>query len=201
MDDKFSDCRCSASSTSWNPNSPSTSHTIQRLHHRHLTPSTSHTSSTPPPVSTGSLMLQKTHTSLPSSHIQPPLTDGSLEFPEKGMTSVNHVWWVRPSVSADGFPVKHAFQPANLGAKGWLDLLSGQSISRPSGGIGGGDSRTKKRNIWHGFTFIHSAKFLLMQSASPARPRDLNLDPGQRVSPTTVTAVSGLLYFLLQQSR
>ncbi|CAH1431962.1 unnamed protein product [Lactuca virosa] len=73
----------------------------------------------------------------------------TVELPEKGMTSVNQVWQVGPSVSADGFPAKHAFQPANLGAKGRLDLLSGQSSSGPSGGIGGSDSRTKKRNI-HG---------------------------------------------------
>ncbi|CAH1427827.1 unnamed protein product [Lactuca virosa] len=70
------------------------------------------------------------------------------------MTSVNQVWRVGPSVSADGFPVKHAFQLANLGAKGRFDLLSGQSFSGPSGAIRGGDSRTKKRNIRHGFTFI-----------------------------------------------
>ncbi|CAH1443876.1 unnamed protein product [Lactuca virosa] len=70
----------------------------------------------------------------------------TVELPKKGMTSVNQVWRVGPSVSADGFPAKHAFQPANLGAKGRLDLLSGQSISGPSGGIRGGDSRTKNRN-------------------------------------------------------
>ncbi|CAH1427453.1 unnamed protein product [Lactuca virosa] len=153
-----------------------------------------------------------------------------VELHEKGMTSVNQVWQVGSSVSVDGFLVKHAFQPANLGAKGQLDLLSGQSISGPSGGIGGGDSRTKKRNI-HGILnavswgilfpvgviivrylrtfpsadvtwfYLHAfCKFLLMQSTSPVGPWDLNLDPSQRVSPTTLTAISGLLYFLLQQS-
>ncbi|KAK9055621.1 hypothetical protein SSX86_026706 [Deinandra increscens subsp. villosa] len=68
----------------------------------------------------------------------------TVVLPEKGVTTVNHVWQVGPSVSEDGIPAKHAFLPANLGAKGRLDLLSGQS----SGGVGGG-SGTKKRNI-HG---------------------------------------------------
>lgn len=70
----------------------------------------------------------------------------TIVLPKNGMTSVNQVWQVGPSVS-DGFPAKHAFQPANLGSKGKLDLLSGQSSS--SGGGSGGNSRTKKRNI-HG---------------------------------------------------
>nr|GEX61685.1 cytochrome b561 and DOMON domain-containing protein At3g25290-like [Tanacetum cinerariifolium] len=71
----------------------------------------------------------------------------TIVLPKNGMTSVNQVWQVGPSVSADGFPAKHAFQPANLGAKGKLDLLSGQSSS--GGGGSGGNSRNKKRNI-HG---------------------------------------------------
>ncbi|GJX82255.1 cytochrome b561 and DOMON domain-containing protein-like protein [Tanacetum coccineum] len=71
----------------------------------------------------------------------------TIVLPNNGMTSVNQVWQVGPSVSADGFPAKHAFQPANLGAKGKLDLLSGQSSS--GGGGSGGNSRNKKRNI-HG---------------------------------------------------
>ncbi|PWA45090.1 auxin-responsive family protein [Artemisia annua] len=69
----------------------------------------------------------------------------TIVLPKNGMTSVNQVWQVGPSVS-DGFPAKHAFQPANLGAKGKLDLLSGQSSG---GGGSGGNSRNKKRNI-HG---------------------------------------------------
>ncbi|KAI7748104.1 hypothetical protein M8C21_026114 [Ambrosia artemisiifolia] len=68
----------------------------------------------------------------------------TVVLPGNGVTTVNQVWQVGPSVSADGFPVKHAFQPANLGAKGRLDLLSGQNI----GGTRGG-SRNKKKNI-HG---------------------------------------------------
>ncbi|KAJ0589010.1 putative cytochrome b561 and DOMON domain-containing protein [Helianthus annuus] len=68
----------------------------------------------------------------------------TVVLPENGVTTVNQVWQVGPAVS-DGFPVKHAFQPANLGAKGRLDLLSGQSSG---GGIGGG-SGNKKKNI-HG---------------------------------------------------
>lgn len=71
----------------------------------------------------------------------------TIVLPNNGMTSVNQVWQVGPSVSADGFPAKHAFQPANLGAKGKLDLLSGQSSSGGDGS--GGNSRNKKRNI-HG---------------------------------------------------
>ncbi|KAI3801176.1 hypothetical protein L1987_29280 [Smallanthus sonchifolius] len=68
----------------------------------------------------------------------------TVVLPGKGVTVVNQVWQVGPSVSPDGIPARHAFQPANLGAKGRLDLLSGES----SGG-GGGGSVTKKRNI-HG---------------------------------------------------
>ncbi|KAK1420623.1 hypothetical protein QVD17_22363 [Tagetes erecta] len=66
----------------------------------------------------------------------------TVVLPEKGVTTVNQVWQVGPSVTEDGFPVKHAFQPANLAAKGRLDLLSGQSSS-------GGGYGVKKKNI-HG---------------------------------------------------
>ncbi|XP_076930260.1 cytochrome b561 and DOMON domain-containing protein At3g25290-like [Bidens hawaiensis] len=68
----------------------------------------------------------------------------TVVLPEKGVTTVNQVWQVGPSVTEDGFPAKHAFLPVNLAAKGRLDLLSGRS----SGGSGGG-SRTRKKNI-HG---------------------------------------------------
>ncbi|KAD3068468.1 hypothetical protein R6Q59_017517 [Mikania micrantha] len=68
----------------------------------------------------------------------------TVVLPEKGVTVVNHVWQVGPSVSSDGIPARHGFQMANLAAKGRLDLLSGQS----TGGVAGG-SGTKKRNI-HG---------------------------------------------------
>ena len=67
----------------------------------------------------------------------------TVELPEKGMTAVNQVWQVGPAVAAGGFPAKHGFQPANLAAKGRLDLLSGES----SGGGIGGDSRNKKKNV------------------------------------------------------
>ncbi|KAL0436211.1 UNVERIFIED_CONTAM: cytochrome and DOMON domain-containing protein [Sesamum radiatum] len=65
----------------------------------------------------------------------------TLVLPEKGKTTVNHVWQVGPSVTG-GVPDKHEFQPANLNSKGSLDLLRGQS-----GGASGGDSRTQKRNV------------------------------------------------------
>ncbi|KAL0459957.1 UNVERIFIED_CONTAM: cytochrome and DOMON domain-containing protein [Sesamum latifolium] len=73
----------------------------------------------------------------------------TLVLPEKGKTTVNHVWQVGPSVTG-GVPDKHEFQAANLNSKGSLDLLRGQS-----GGASGGDSRTQKRNI-HGILNVVS---------------------------------------------
>ncbi|OIT36986.1 PREDICTED: cytochrome b561 and DOMON domain-containing protein At3g25290-like [Nicotiana attenuata] len=67
----------------------------------------------------------------------------TLVLPEKGKTTLNHVWQVGPSVS-NGFPAKHDFQPANLNSKGTLDLVSGESKSDASG-----DSKVKRKNI-HG---------------------------------------------------
>ncbi|XP_051134114.1 cytochrome b561 and DOMON domain-containing protein At3g25290-like [Andrographis paniculata] len=68
----------------------------------------------------------------------------TLILPEKGITTVNHVWQVGPSVTK-GVPDKHFVQPANLAAVGILDLMKGQS----TGGAGAGDAKVKKRNI-HG---------------------------------------------------
>ncbi|CAA3020494.1 cytochrome b561 and DOMON domain-containing At3g25290-like [Olea europaea subsp. europaea] len=68
----------------------------------------------------------------------------TIVLPEKGKSTVNHVWQVGPSLTA-GMPDKHELQPANLNSKGGLDLLKGQSAASN----GGGDSRTKKKNI-HG---------------------------------------------------
>lgn len=65
----------------------------------------------------------------------------TLVLPEKGKTTLNHVWQVGPSVT-DGFPAKHGFQPANLNSKGTLDLLSGESQTDASG-----DSRVKRKNV------------------------------------------------------
>lgn len=48
-----------------------------------------------------------------------------------GTTSVNQVWQVGPSVT-NGVPDKHAFQPANLNAKGVLDLVSGRNGGAPA---------------------------------------------------------------------
>ncbi|KAL1557526.1 cytochrome b561 and DOMON domain-containing protein-like protein [Salvia divinorum] len=67
----------------------------------------------------------------------------TLVLPEKGRTVLNHVWQVGGSVSG-GVPLKHEFQPANLNAKGSLDLLKGHS-----GGSTDGNSKLKRRNI-HG---------------------------------------------------
>lgn len=67
----------------------------------------------------------------------------TVGLPEKGQTTVNQVWQVGSSVTADGFPARHAFQEANLAAKGSLDLLSGEISG------GGGNSKTKKKSI-HG---------------------------------------------------
>ncbi|XP_071697589.1 cytochrome b561 and DOMON domain-containing protein At3g25290-like [Rutidosis leptorrhynchoides] len=68
----------------------------------------------------------------------------TVVLPGKNVTVVNQVWQVGPSVSEDGVPVKHAFQPANLAAKGRLDLLSGGTSGSDTAGSG-----IKKRNI-HG---------------------------------------------------
>ena len=65
----------------------------------------------------------------------------TLVLPEKGKTTLNHVWQVGPSVT-DGFPAKHGFQPANLNSKGTFDLLSGESKSSASG-----DSRVTRKNV------------------------------------------------------
>ncbi|CAA0826596.1 Cytochrome b561 and DOMON domain-containing protein [Striga hermonthica] len=69
----------------------------------------------------------------------------ALVLPEGAPTSLNHIWQVGPAVSG-GVPVRHEFQPANLNAKGRLDLL-GRDPTGPT--ATGGDSRTRKRNI-HG---------------------------------------------------
>ncbi|KAK6122198.1 hypothetical protein DH2020_044077 [Rehmannia glutinosa] len=74
----------------------------------------------------------------------------TLVLPEKGITTVNHVWQVGPSVTG-GVPGKHDFQPGNLNSKGSLDLLRGQSIN---GGTGD-NIRTKMRNI-HGILNVIS---------------------------------------------
>lgn len=73
----------------------------------------------------------------------------TIVLPEKGKSTVNHVWQVGPSLTA-GMPDKHELQPANLNSKGSLDLLKGQSAASN----GGGDSRTKKKNV-------RKCKFLL----------------------------------------
>lgn len=65
----------------------------------------------------------------------------TVVLPEKGKTVLNHVWQVGPSVTG-GVPDKHEFQPANLNAKGSLDLLKGQSTAST-----GDNSRSKKRNV------------------------------------------------------
>ncbi|XP_027125548.1 cytochrome b561 and DOMON domain-containing protein At4g12980-like [Coffea arabica] len=61
----------------------------------------------------------------------------TLVLPEEA-TSLNHVWQVGASVT-NGVLDKHYFSPANLNAKGSLDLLSGSSSSS--------DSRVKKKNV------------------------------------------------------
>ncbi|KAL2508178.1 Cytochrome [Forsythia ovata] len=73
----------------------------------------------------------------------------TIVLPEKGKSTVNHVWQVGPSVTT-GVPDKHEFQPANLNSKGSLDLLKGQSTASTDGG-----SRTKKKNI-HGILNVVS---------------------------------------------
>ncbi|GER27164.1 auxin-responsive family protein [Striga asiatica] len=76
----------------------------------------------------------------------------AMVLPEGAPTSLNHIWQVGPAV-AGGVPVRHEFQPANLNAKGRLDLLRGESGETTS--PTGGDSRTRKRNI-HGVLNIVS---------------------------------------------
>lgn len=71
-----------------------------------------------------------------------------------GMTKVNHVWQVGPSVTND-LPYRHAFDPPNLNAKGALDLTKGEAIA-----TGGADSRARKKNVsvWLFHSFIHLDK-------------------------------------------
>ncbi|KAL8129244.1 hypothetical protein V2J09_018399 [Rumex salicifolius] len=89
---------------------------------------------------------------------------------------MNHIWQVGSAVKG-GFPVKHAFQPANMNAKGALDLSSGSTTEAAAGG--GVDEQTKKKNI-HGilnalswgilfpFGAIISRYLRTFQSADPA---------------------------------
>ncbi|CAI9778682.1 unnamed protein product [Fraxinus pennsylvanica] len=74
----------------------------------------------------------------------------TIVLPEKGKSTVNHVWQVGPSLTA-GMPDKHEFQPANLNSKGSLDLLKGQSTASN----GGGDPRARKKKI-HGILNVVS---------------------------------------------
>ncbi|KAK6780263.1 hypothetical protein RDI58_022447 [Solanum bulbocastanum] len=97
----------------------------------------------------------------------------TLVLPEKGKTTLNHVWQVGPSVT-DGFPGKHGFQPANLNSKGTFDLLSGESKISASG------NARVNRKIIHGILNAISWGFLFpvgiiiarymrtFQSADPA---------------------------------
>ena len=57
-----------------------------------------------------------------------------------GTTEVNQVWQVGPSVTG-GIPVKHSFDPANLAARGTLNLVAG--------GVSSGvtSSRRRKANV------------------------------------------------------
>ncbi|KAL4369666.1 hypothetical protein GQ457_05G004110 [Hibiscus cannabinus] len=99
------------------------------------------------------------------------LTDGSLaifakiKVPADLATSgkINQVWQVGPSVGDDGSLAKHDFAPANLQAKGTLDLKSGQS----STGSGGND-KLKKKNI-HGILNAVSWGILFPLGAMIAR--------------------------------
>lgn len=71
-----------------------------------------------------------------------------LALPRGVGTRVNQVWQVGGGVTG-GVPDRHEFQPANLNAKGSLDLLSGENSGGGGGGGAGGGDRVKKRNI-HG---------------------------------------------------
>ncbi|GLU08026.1 hypothetical protein SLE2022_249560 [Rubroshorea leprosula] len=63
--------------------------------------------------------------------------------------AINQVWQVGPGLGTNGELVPHATAPANLAAKGTLDLKSGQGASVD------GDSKTKKKNI-HGILNVVS---------------------------------------------
>lgn len=65
----------------------------------------------------------------------------TVVLPEKGKTTLNHVWQVGQSVTG-GVPDKHEFQSGNLNSKGSFDLLRGESTVVTSD-----NSRTKKRNV------------------------------------------------------
>ncbi|GER53089.1 auxin-responsive family protein [Striga asiatica] len=66
----------------------------------------------------------------------------TVVLPAAAPTTLNHIWQTGPF--RGGAPAAHEFQPANLNARGSLDLLRGVST-----GSTGGGSRTRKRNI-HG---------------------------------------------------
>lgn len=77
---------------------------------------------------------------------------GKIKVPKELATAgkINQIWQVGPSVSGDGLLAKHQFVPANLNAKGSLDL-GGATNS----GVGT-DSRIKKRNVRFYFEFLVS---------------------------------------------
>lgn len=88
----------------------------------------------------------------------------TVVLPESGKTTVNHVWQVGSSVTRD-VPDKHAFEAANLNAKGTLDLLNGQSNNEGGGSV---DSRTRKKNI-HGILNVVSWGILFPVGGITAR--------------------------------
>ncbi|MQM11495.1 hypothetical protein Taro_044405 [Colocasia esculenta] len=78
-----------------------------------------------------------------------------------GTTKVYQVWQVGASVS-NGVPDKHGFGPANMAAKGILDLVTGGTSAS------GSDSKLRKRNI-HGVLNAVSWGVLLPLGAVMAR--------------------------------
>ncbi|XP_068645215.1 cytochrome b561 and DOMON domain-containing protein At3g25290-like [Aristolochia californica] len=81
----------------------------------------------------------------------------------KGTIHINQVWQVGSAVDGS-VPQKHDLSPANLAAKGTLDLMKGQTI----GGTTAGDSRLKKKNI-HGILNTVSWGILMPIGAIIAR--------------------------------
>lgn len=69
-------------------------------------------------------------------------------------STILQVWQEGPV--SNGAPKQHGSDPANLGAKGTLDLLSGQTTS-----TGGGSSTVRKRNVSNFILKLH-----LLQSSS-----------------------------------
>ncbi|KAL6340070.1 hypothetical protein AAG906_038905 [Vitis piasezkii] len=124
--------------------------------------------------------IVQTNLSYPVSGTSAEVVDGKMtlfaifQLPEK-MTKFYHIWQVGAAV-ASGVPRKHEFEPANLNAKGTLDLIAGlggsggaPAIGTPGspspsiapGGSHGGDSGIRKSNMSF-YLFLVLGSFIVL---------------------------------------